>query len=102
MSFDLFFQSFQNGVPASFSTALVEKGFGPYASDRNPGRWVLRYPNGGFCELFVDAEQETETNFMVARPRTVRNFGERFWIFCNKHQVVFIGPAADLSSPTLP
>jgi len=68
MSFDLFFQTFQSGVPAPFSTALIEKGFGPYASERSPGRWVLRYPNGGFCELYVDAEQETETSFMVARP----------------------------------
>jgi hypothetical protein len=68
MSFDLFLQSFKDGAPTTFPTALIEKGFGPYAAIREPRCWVLRYPNGGYGELYVDAAQESLGHFMVARP----------------------------------
>ena len=68
MSFDLFLQSFRNGAPAKFPAELIEKGFGPYASAREPRCWVLRYPNGGFGELYVDLTHDEVSHFMVARP----------------------------------
>jgi hypothetical protein len=68
MSFDLFLQCFRNGAPETFPTALIEDGFGSYASVREPRCWVLRYPNGGFGELYVDAAREDISHFMVARP----------------------------------
>jgi hypothetical protein len=64
MSFDLFIQSFKDGAPVTFSTALIEKGFGPYSTAREPRCWALRYPNGGFGELYVDAAKENVQDYL--------------------------------------
>lgn len=100
MSFDLFVQGFQNGQPSEFSAASIEKGFGPFAESREPSCWVLRYPDGGVCELYIRSEQLAVSHFMIARPQAIPCFGKCFSKFCNKRRVVSIGPAADRSSPS--
>jgi hypothetical protein len=68
MSFDIFLQCFRNGKQYGFPFALVERGFGPYKHIRNDHCWILAYPDGGHCELFVDTTKEHIEDFMVSRP----------------------------------
>ena len=68
MGFDMFLLSLQNGKPSAFPFSLVEKCFGPYASSRERDYWTLEYPDGGYCELFVDTSREDVEDFMVSRP----------------------------------
>jgi len=74
MSFDLFLQSFQNGVPAGFSRTFIEHAFGPYAQVREAERWVLRYPDGDRCELYIDNTKPVIDSFMITRPPASRAF----------------------------
>ena len=76
MSFDLFLQSFHNGEPTAFPFSLIERGFGPYTSVREEKCWVLHYPDGGRCELYVDSTQEEIDDFMAARPPASPEFWE--------------------------
>jgi hypothetical protein len=68
MGFDLFLLSFQNGESSTFPISLVERRFGAYATSRDEDWWVLEYPDGGYCEVFIDATGEVVETFMVARP----------------------------------
>jgi hypothetical protein len=66
MSFDLFLQCFQDGEPSALPLSLLERSFGPYTSVREENCRALHYPDGGQCELHMNAVQEQKSDFMVA------------------------------------
>ncbi len=74
MSFDIFLQCFQNGKQHGFPLALIERGFGAVKRVRNAHCWILDYPDGGICELYVDTTKEYVEDFMVARPPSSPQF----------------------------
>jgi hypothetical protein len=77
MSFDVFFQSFDaKRNPEKFSFALIEREFGPFATTKDAKWWDLDYPDGGHCEVYVDATGSSISSFMVARPPA----SEEFWL----------------------
>jgi len=56
MSFDIWLGCFKNGEVAKFPLKIVEEAFGRFAQRREPGWWVLNYPDGGRGDLSVEAE----------------------------------------------
>jgi hypothetical protein len=75
MSFDIFLTCFQNGEPANFPRAVVEKAFGVNVVKRKPELMELRYPDGGRGFLYIDDEAEID-NFSVNRPPSSPAFWE--------------------------
>ena len=69
MSFDIFLNCYdENGESETFPFALIEREFGPFAAARAAKWWDLIDPDGGRCELYVDATEATIGHFMVASP----------------------------------
>src|SRR6266568_4321603 len=68
MSFDIFLQCFHDGKQHGFPFVLIERAFGQYKRAGNDQCWILDYPDGGVCELYVDTTKERVEDFMVARP----------------------------------
>jgi len=54
MSFDIWLGCFKNGNPEAFPRSIVDDAFGRFAENREPGHWVLRYPDGGRGDLSFD------------------------------------------------
>jgi hypothetical protein len=54
MSFDIWLGCFKNGNPEAFPLSIVEEAFGRFTEHREPGHWILRYPDGGRGYLSVD------------------------------------------------
>lgn len=67
MSFDIFVGCFQNGEPAHFPRAVLDKAFGSFAERTDRAFWRLSYPDRGKGDLYMGDADEID-GFMVNRP----------------------------------
>jgi hypothetical protein len=85
MSFDVFFQIFDGTDDTKgFPFEIVEREFGRYTVNKEPKCWVLAYPDGGRCELYVDSTQAFIDHFMVARPPNSPEFWRSLFVILNQ------------------
>jgi len=87
MSFDVGLMCYQNGEPATFSRALLERAFDSIADRSNPGDWILR--NGG--TLYVKEGDEI-TGFAVNRPPEFEAFWQAIMEILQQTSSVFYWP----------
>jgi hypothetical protein len=67
MSFDISLYCFQDGDEDFFPTSIVKDAFAPFHVGDDGSYWILRFPNGGSCEVRVDDEPMT-VGFSIIRP----------------------------------
>lgn len=53
MSFDIFFQCYRNGEPATFKRSVFNEIFGVDTNPRDPGYDVLEYPDGSGGAVYL-------------------------------------------------
>ncbi|HTZ77335.1 MAG TPA: hypothetical protein VMC10_05490 [Stellaceae bacterium] len=88
MSFDVFLSCFQNGEPATFRRALLERAFGSIITDRsNPEQWVLE----GGSTLYLDEGDEI-SGFSVNRPPDYDEFWQAIMETLRQTSSVFYWP----------
>ena len=90
MSFDIFLSDVGGGGGTGFPREIVARAFGPFIDkvdtlpkiqvlpDVEPAdeeRWVLRFADGGGCDVYIDVENPTG-GFMVSRPAASPAFWE--------------------------
>jgi len=68
MGVDIILQCFRDGESTTFPPAQIERSFGPYGTFHEPKVWVLRYPDGGLCELSMYITEQGLEGFFVQRP----------------------------------
>jgi hypothetical protein len=85
MSFDIFFQIFYGNDDAmGVSLEIIEREFGRYTVKKEPKCWILAYPGGGRCELYVDSAQAFVDHFMIARPPNSPEFWRSLFVILNQ------------------
>jgi len=67
MSFDIWLFCFQDGDAGFFPTSIVKEAFAPFHVGDDGPYWILRFPNGGSCEVRV-GDESTTVGFGIIRP----------------------------------
>jgi hypothetical protein len=67
MGIDVFVACYRNGEMASFPRRIVEEIFGKYINNKEDDCWSSNFPDGGGCNVFIDADPEIES-FSVDHP----------------------------------
>lgn len=67
MSFDVFFFSYLDGKPIPFPIAIVENALGQFADRSEPTCWALKFPDGGWSDLYLREAAEI-SDFCLNRP----------------------------------
>jgi hypothetical protein len=70
MSFEVFVDSYRDGVPVGISREAVRAIFGNSLSEIDSSCWQVCYDEKNSCDLFLaaDADPEKISGFMVSRP----------------------------------
>lgn len=87
MSFDVSLSCFQNGEPATFPRALLERAFAAFADRSDPEVWILK----GGSTLDVDAGAEIN-GFSVNRPPEYDEFWNAIMDILRQTPSVFYWP----------
>ncbi len=87
MSFDVWLTCFQNGEPATFPRALLERAFAAIADRNDPERWILE----GGSTLSLDEGTEI-SGFAVNRPPEYDEFWEAIMEVLRQTPSVFYWP----------
>jgi hypothetical protein len=61
MEIDLYLRGYGNETISSFSTELIDKALGRFIVKKRRSFWLLEFPDGGNCRLFVPSEPRTES-----------------------------------------
>lgn len=71
MGFEIFVQSFSEGVPAGISREQLRSAFDPHLTEAELGLWVVRYDDENWCDLYLSVDKtapDLVDGFMVSRP----------------------------------
>jgi hypothetical protein len=70
MSFDVFVDSYHDGLPAGISRDTVRLALGDFVSEIDSMCWQVRYDPNNFCDLYLskDADPNKIFGFMISRP----------------------------------
>jgi hypothetical protein len=67
VSFDVIFSAFRNGEFAPFPLTVLERVWGRFVERREPKCWILKFPDGGWSDLYLDPTDEI-SDFGINRP----------------------------------